>query len=241
MHMVERAIIMAAGVGKRLRPITDTIPKPMVEVNGVRMVDTVIQGLRYNGIKEIYIVVGYLKEKFYSLKMQYPEINIIENPYYAECNNISSLYVARDYIENAIILDGDQYIYNYSILSPYFEYSGYNAVWTEQYTTEWLMQVENERVVSCSHTGGKKGWQLYSISRWTKADGIRLKGHLEQEFITNHNTGLYWDDVAMFLHFHEYELGIRKMNMGDIVEVDTLDELIKIDKRYIGCKERKIQ
>ena len=103
------------------------------------------------------------------------------------------------------------------------------------------MQVENERVVSCSHTGGKKGWQLYSISRWTKADGIRLKGHLEQEFITNHNTGLYWDDVAMFLHFHEYELGIRKMNMGDIVEVDTLDELIKIDKRYIGCKERKIQ
>ena len=76
MHRVERAIIMAAGVGKRLRPITDTIPKPMVEVNGVRMVDTVIQGLRYNGIKEIYIVVGYLKEKFYSLKMQYPEINI---------------------------------------------------------------------------------------------------------------------------------------------------------------------
>ena len=55
---------MAAGLGNRMRPVTLTTPKPLVKVNGVRMIDTVIQGLHENGITEIYIVVGYLKEQF---------------------------------------------------------------------------------------------------------------------------------------------------------------------------------
>ena len=54
MHRVERAIIMAAGIGKRMQPVTLNTPKPMVRVQGVRMIDTVIRGLIDNGIKEIY-------------------------------------------------------------------------------------------------------------------------------------------------------------------------------------------
>ena len=52
MHRVERAIIMAAGIGKRMQPVTLNTPKPMVRVQGVRMIDTVIRGLIDNGIKE---------------------------------------------------------------------------------------------------------------------------------------------------------------------------------------------
>ena len=62
MNKAERAIIMAAGLGNRMRPVTLTTPKPLVKVNGVRMIDTVIQGLHENGITEIYIV-GWLSER----------------------------------------------------------------------------------------------------------------------------------------------------------------------------------
>ena len=66
--------------------------------------------------------------------------------------------MARDYIDDCIILDGDQIIYNDEVLSPYFERSGYNCVWTDEKTDEWLLSVEERIVQSCSRTGGEKGW-----------------------------------------------------------------------------------
>ena len=231
-HIVKRAIIMAAGIGKRMQPLTFTIPKPLVKVNGVRMIDTVIEGLLSNGITEIYIVVGYLKEQFSFLQTKYSEIVFIENPYYADSNNISSLYVACEHLQDCIILDGDQIINNPEVLSPEFELSGYNAVWCENDTKEWLMQINEEGIVqSCSRAGGSRGWQLYSISRWTAEDGKKLQYYLKTEFERG-NRQIYWDDVAMFCYFDKFMLGIKKMEVDDVIEVDSFDELIALDPSY---------
>ena len=229
-HTVKRAIIMAAGIGKRMQPLTFEIPKPLVKVNGVRMIDTVVDGLHTNGINEIHVVVGHLKEQFYEWGKE-KGVHIIENPFYDTCNNISSIYAAREYLGDCIILDGDQIIYNPSILDPHFTLSGYNAVWCEGETDEWLMDVENGIVKSCSRTGGSHGWQLYSISRWSQSDGEKLKRHLTYEFERG-NRQIYWDDVAMFCHFDEYTLGIREMKSDDITEIDGVDELVAIDDSY---------
>ena len=235
MYYVKRAIIMAAGRGERMHPLTEKTPKPLIRVNGRRMIDSVIDALRENGITEIYVVVGYLKEQFKVLEGQYQGVHLIENPYFESCNNISSLYAAREHLEDCMILDGDQIIYKPSILSSEFERSGYNAVWTNEETREWLMQVESGIVVSCSRTGGSHGWQLYSISRWSAEDGRRLRRHLELEFEVKMNRQIYWDDVALFCHPEEYRLGIRPMEKGDIIEIDSLEELAAADPSYRGC------
>ena len=232
MHRVKRAVIMAAGQGKRMQPVTLRTPKPLVKVGGIRMIDTVIRGLRSHGITEIYVVVGYLKEQFLGLPEEYPGLRLLENPWYATCNNISSLYVAREHLEDVMILDGDQIIYNEEILSPEFEQSGYNAVWTEEHTDEWLLSVERGIVTGCSRTGGERGYQLYSISRWTAEDGRRLKTHLEREFEEKKNHQIYWDDLALFCYPESYRLGIREMHREDVVEIDNLQELMALDHSY---------
>lgn len=232
MHKIERAIIIAAGLGQRMRPVTLITPKPLIKVNGVRMIDTIIKALYKNGIHEIYVVVGYKKEQFEEWARKYSEITLIENPYYDICNNIASLYVAREYLENAIIMDGDQIIYHEEVLARYFDKSGYNSVWTDERTGEWLQTVENGCVTACSRIGGSKGWQLYGISRWTKEDGRKLKSHLEIEFEQKKNRQIYWDDIPMFYYLSEYELGIYPMNRGEVVEVDNVQELAAIDSTY---------
>lgn len=233
MSKIERAIIMAAGLGNRLKPLTLNTPKPLIKVNGTPMIESVIDALLVNNIREIYIVVGYKKEQFEYLQDKYKGITLIENPYFDSCNNISSLYVAREHIENAIIMDGDQIINHPSILHTDFDYSGYSAVWTDEFTDEWLMQTgDNGLVTSCSRTGGTKGWQLYSISRWNKEDGKKLKKHLEYEFEINNNRQIYWDDVAMFCHFDDFKLGVYEINKDDMLEIDSLEELKQIDKGY---------
>ncbi len=240
MNKITKAIIVAAGEGKRLRPVSYETPKPLVTVNGKRIIDSIIDCLYLNQITEIYIVVGYKKELFNTLKDKYPSIHLIENPYFDKCNNISSLYVAREFLGNCLILDGDQLINNSKVLDPIIHHSGYSALWTESETSEWLMQTRDDLVVSCSRNGGKIGWQLFSISRWNKEDGSRLGKHLELEFMENHNDQIYWDDIPMFIHADEYLLGVYEINKGDVIEIDNLDELIALDQSYAKYKGKQV-
>ena len=233
-YVATKAIIMAAGIGSRLQPITDETPKPLIEVNGKKMIETVLDGLIQNGIKEIYIVTGYLKEKFSYLPEKYHPIKLtlLENPHFETCNNISSLYVARAHLGNCIITDGDLMIHNPKILNPNFEASGYCSTWADV-TDEWLQTIdESNFVLSCSRTGGKNGWQLFSISFWSEEDGMKLKKHLEELVENRKETTLYWDDIAMFYYKDEYRLKIRKINSDDVVEIDNFHELVEIDRSY---------
>jgi len=233
MNEIKQAIIMAAGKGERMRPLTNSVPKPLIKVNGVRMIESVINALHLNNISPIYVVIGYQKELFAYLETKYEDVFLIENPYFDQANNISSLYAAREHLENSIILDGDQLIKNPKVLSKIFMRSGYNSVWKEGYSGEWMQTVKNGIVESCSRNGGTNAWQLYSVSRWTKEDGMKLKNIVEKEFEKDPNSNLYWDDLAMFKYRTDFKLGIFEMNEDDVIEIDSYEELQKVDSSYL--------
>ncbi|MDM8291394.1 sugar phosphate nucleotidyltransferase [Lactobacillus crispatus] len=232
MPKVENAIIMAAGLGTRMRPLTNEIPKPLVKVNGKRMIETIIQGLNQNGITDISIVTGYLADKFDFLANKYSGIKLINNPYYQKYNNLSSLYVARNELKNTIILDGDQLINNLNVLDSRFDKSGYAGSWVNEWTDEWIMHSDdNGRVISCDRDGGQEGYRLYSVSKWTAEDSKKLSKLVEKEFQAK-NYDIYWDDVAMFKYPDKFDLFVHQVDPGDIVEIDSLDELKAIDSSY---------
>ena len=232
MAKIENAIIMAAGLGTRMRPLTYETPKPLIPVHGKPMIESIIDGLHQNDINDITIVVGYLGEKFGYLSDKYQGIKLIENPYYNRYNNISSLYVARNELKNTIILDGDQLIPNTKILNRDFQYSGYAGSRVDGWTDEWIMHVDNNNVIlSCDREGNDHGWRLYSLSKWTAKDSAMLKKYLVQGFSNGEYRDLYWDDIAMFEYFDKFTLTMMPINKGDIIEIDSVAQLKKINQQ----------
>ncbi|RVU70945.1 MULTISPECIES: sugar phosphate nucleotidyltransferase [Lactobacillus] len=232
MPKLDNAIIMAAGLGTRMRPLTNEIPKPLVKVKGKRMIETIIHALHESRIDDITVVTGYLAEKFAFLSEKYPGLKLVNNPYYQQYNNLSSLYVARHGLKNTVILDGDQLINTPQILSADFKKSGYAGSWVNQWTDEWIMHCDQSgHVLSCDRDGGKDGYRLYSVSKWTAKDSAKLGQLVEREFEAK-NYDIYWDDVPMFKYSDQFNLVVHQINVKDIVEIDSLDELKQIDPGY---------
>ena len=233
MFTVKDAIIMAAGRGSRMRELTETTPKPMLKVNGKRMIDSCIEGLLANGIKDIIIVVGYLKERFQEVADEYPEVRLVENPYYETANNISSIYVVREYLEDVMIIEGDQFFLNGSVFWTEFEHSGYNAFYSRKPTTEWVVETdETKRILSCSDHGADEGYVMYGVSRWSKEDGRKLAKWLEYEFEVKQNKDVFWDHIPLFLHADDFEIYVSPTENKSHVELDSVEEIAALDPSY---------
>lgn len=230
MEKINNAIIMAAGFGSRLQPITNTTPKPLISVCGEVIIENIISAIKSKGIEQIVVVVGYKAEQFEYLADKYG-VTLVQNPDYAIANNISSMYYAREYLGGTLVIDGDQLVKNRDIVQPKIEKSGYCCYYVQGHTDEWLLKLNNTKVVECSRTGGEDGWELKGLSYWTKADGEQLRELVKQEYESG-NTNIYWDDVAMFVRKGEIELYGYPINDGDIIEIDNLAELQQMDKKY---------
>ena len=107
--MVTTAVIMAAGLGSRFGKMTETMPKGFVEVGGQSMVLRSIETLIACGIKRIIIGTGYKKEAYEALKEQYPQIESVFSPRYAETNSMYTLWNCREAIgdDDFILLESD--------------------------------------------------------------------------------------------------------------------------------------
>ena len=111
-----RAIILAAGMGTRLRPITLTTPKSLIEVAGTSLIERQIEFLRAKGIEDIIVVTGYLAEKFDFLKDQYG-VTLIHNDQYESYNNFYTMYLVRHYLSDAYVIDADNFLVDNFLLS----------------------------------------------------------------------------------------------------------------------------
>ncbi len=229
-YEVKRAIIMAAGFGSRMVPVTLTTPKPLVKVNGVRIIDRLIEGLLAKGIDEIIIVRGYLKHKFNELVIKYPMIRFVDNDLYNEANNIYSIYLVRDLLENAYIFEGDLVLYNPDVLDKYHYSSDFLAFPVKE-SDDWCLPVKNGRITDFVR-GGRDTYQEIGISYWTKEDGRKLYDNIEEVMNMPGGKELLWENVPLVRKNKNYDVSIKECRREDIVEIDTFNELCELDPSY---------
>lgn len=107
--MIKTAVIMAAGLGSRFGKMTETMPKGFIECGGKSMVIRSIETLISCGIEKIIIGTGYKKEAYEALKSQYPQIQCVFSPKYAETNSMYTLWNCREAIgdDDFILLESD--------------------------------------------------------------------------------------------------------------------------------------
>lgn len=119
-----QAVILAAGPGKRMVPINNT-PKALMTIGGESLIERLINQLHRTGIYNIAVVVGYQKEKFEYLTGLY-NVELIDNPRWAEGDSLHSLNCAADLLNNCYVIDGN--VWCGESLFSRSEYSSWYAV-----------------------------------------------------------------------------------------------------------------
>lgn len=229
-YRVKHAVIIAAGFGSRLVPVTLNTPKPLVRVNGKRIIDGILDALLAAGIDDIVIVRGYLSEQFDQLLYKYPMIRFIENPAYNEANNISSAMCARYLLAESYVCEADLLISNPSIIKKYHYRSNFLGIKKDR-TDDWCFDV-SDGVITEQKVGGINCYQEVGISYWDASDGRKLAEHIKAAYEMPGGKERYWDQVPFSVFADEYKVDIRECYDEDIVEIDTFRELKAIDSTY---------
>ena len=229
-YRVKRAIFLAAGFGSRLVPITLNTPKPLVLVNGKKIIETLLDACIRAEIEEIIIVTGYLSEQFDILLKKYPSIKFVVNKKYNEANNISSAYLVRDKFANAYVLESDLYLYNPDLIRKY-EYSSNFLGKYVDVTDDWCLETKNG-IITKEKVGGYNCYQMYGISYYNEEDAKKMEIDIANVYNSPGGKEKYWEQVVLDVCKKNYQIAIRECYEGDIIEIDTFNELKIIDKTY---------
>jgi len=229
-YRVKKAIFMAAGFGSRMVPVTLNTPKPLIQVHGKRIIESLLDAVLDAGITDITIVRGYLGEQFDLLLKKYPMIKFVENPIFNEANNISSAYVVRDMLSNAYVLESDLLLYNKEIIRKYEYTTNYLGMPTDR-TDDWCFETKKGYITKVK-VGGENVHHMFGISYWTKEDGEKMESDIEKVFKSPGGKERYWDEVALRECIKNYKVWVREVEKGDIIEIDTYNELKQIDSIY---------
>lgn len=222
-----RAILLAAGMGTRLRPYTENTPKSLVVVNGKPLLERQVEFLKEKGIDEIIIITGYLKDKFDYLVDKYG-VTIIYNEKYNEYNNIYSMYLAKDYLEDTYVIDADVYI-SRNFFKEAINKSTYFSAFKENVENEWKLVFDNEdNIMDIEIMDGiDSGYILSGVSYWSKLDGKKIVEQIEEAIARNSFKSLYWDNIVKD-NVKALDIKIEKLMENDIYEIDSVEDLNRV-------------
>lgn len=233
-----KAVILAAGVGSRLRPLTNNVPKCMVEVNGVKIIEKQIKSLLNNGIKEIIVVTGYQHEILNRyLNENFPFIKIIENKEYLKTNNMYSMFLTKSFVkeENFIFMNADVF-FEETIIKELLEDERKNLIVCDNgnYLEESMKIIldKNDNILKINKQISEKESYGTTIDVYKLSSSATKKFfNIISDFIFQKKELNLWTEVAI-----QELLKQEKFNSKDInfkwVEIDNLEDLEQAKKLF---------
>lgn len=229
---MENAILIAAGMGQRMRPLTLTTPKPLIPVGGVPMIETMIRGLLSRSVAHIYIVVGYLGDRFAYLREKYSQVQLLQNPDYAVKNNISSVYAAGNILgkNDCFVCEADIYVADPAIFEAELPRSCYFGKFVPGYSDDWLFDQDAGGRITRVGKGGTDRYNMCGVCFLKAADGAVIRDAVKAACAhPGTYEQLYWDEIVN-QQLSRIDLTVHPVPARAIVEIDTAAELERVER-----------
>lgn len=231
--MNKNAIILAAGKSDRFAPFTYEKPKGLFCVKGEILIERQIEQLLNAGVKDIVIIVGYMKEKFFYLEQKYDNVKLIVNNQFGKKGNLYSLYQAKDYLSNTYICCADHYF----IETPFTEENPDNisyraCTYCEGSFQEFSIECSDADVITDFHVGGKNSLAMVGHAYMNERYSQIFRTFMENEINDFGISNMFWEE---FYAKHMKELTFFKKDFpyGQILEFENIDDLRIFDSEFL--------
>lgn len=227
---VDNAILLAAGLSSRFKPISDVKPKGLCVVKGEILIERQIRQLQAAGINDITVVVGYKKEMFAYLKDKF-NVKLVENDTFLERNNTGSLILVTDILKNSYICSADNY-FTENVFEPYVYHGYYSTVYVAGQTDEWCVKTDDQNIICEVTVGGQDTDVMLGHVYFDKTFSSRFVALLQDNFDQAQVKQQVWEYLYL-KHLDELKLEVRRFAPQTILEFDSVSEAIAFDPQFL--------
>ena len=239
---ITQAIILAAGMGVRLKELNRGVPKGFISLgNDKPIIEHSIDALLACGIKDIIIVTGFMDKHYENLRSRYPQIKTVRNEKYSETGTMYSLWCARNLVNTDFILLESDLIYEIRAIKELLESTSENSILISEKTDagdevyvgaddNWVKQISKDRKALSSIAG-----EFIGISKLSYDFYLKLIQRAEEDFDSNL---LISYDMDCFVAVAEINhLGFLKIEKLLWAEIDDVSQLNKAKKVWENIKK----
>lgn len=229
---MKNAIILAAGKSDCFAPFTYEKPKGLFRVKGEILIERQIEQLKESGIEDIYIVIGYMKEKFFYLEQKYG-VHLVVNNEFGKKGNLYSLYVVRQYLSNSFICCADHYFVTNPFIEENSDNRSYRAV---SYQTgkfrEFGVMCSDADAITDLTIGGKDSLAMVGHAYMNEGFSQIFRKLMESEINDFGVASMFWEEFYA-KHMRQLTFYKKEFSPNAILEFDSIDDLRTFDSEFL--------